>query len=107
MAKQKQMQEAQQDNGQTFTDSSAPARTPFVEGVANTPAAAAAATPSIADVVATRNDALSSASDVIAAFYEGKRMGALELCAHLENNWGSECRLAATDWRAKLAGLPS
>lgn len=58
-------------------------------------------TPAAALALGLKPDADQNA-DIIAAFYAGKKLGALELCSHLENNWGAECAIAAQDWRAKL-----
>lgn len=81
----------------------------FVEGltgaVAPPPEAVASAASAVADIL-TKPDADQNA-DIIAAFYAGKKLGALELCAHLENNWGAECGIAARDWRTKLEAVPS
>lgn len=87
-----------------------PTSTAFVEGLASAsnpaPEAIAAASSVVADIATGQGDALKNA-DLIAAFYVGKKLGALELCAHLENNWGAECHVAAADWRKKLEAVQS
>lgn len=96
------------NSGAAFTAPSGPASpdvATFNEALASAPPppteAVAAAAAVIADIVADSASALKHA-DVIAAYYAGKRAGALDLCNHLETNWGVECGAAAADWRKKI-----
>lgn len=96
------------DNGSTFTAPSGPASpevASFNEALASAPPppteAVAAAAAVIADITAGSASALKHA-DVIAAYYAGKRAGAIDLCNYLETNWGVECGAAAADWRKKI-----
>lgn len=109
MAKRKENGDNGDDNGSTFmappNEPASPEVASFNEALASAPEppteAVAAAAAVVADIVADSASALKHA-DVIAAYYAGKRAGALDLCNHLETNWGVECGAAAADWRKKI-----